>query len=223
MGQFDTLDAYLEHVALVLDIEAESDGDERCRSRRCTRPRASNCRWSSCPAGKSKSSPRSARSTRSGEKGLEEERRLAYVGITRARESARISFAANRQIYGRWTERAALAASSTNCPPTHVDAVSETGYGMQPPGVRDMARRARSPSRLSIARLAARAGTRRASTGKPPHARRRSPPGRAQRRRRRRTTSAATASSTRSSATAACAPSKATSSPSISTRPAKSA
>ena len=37
-----------------------------------------------------------------GEKGLEEERRLAYVGITRAREEAPISFAANRQVYGRW-------------------------------------------------------------------------------------------------------------------------
>ena len=38
-----------------------------------------------------------------GAKGLEEERRLAYVGITRARERCYISFAANRQIYGRWT------------------------------------------------------------------------------------------------------------------------
>ncbi len=40
-----------------------------------------------------------------GEKGLEEERRLAYVGLTRAREEARISFAANRQVYGRWTSQ----------------------------------------------------------------------------------------------------------------------
>ncbi len=40
-----------------------------------------------------------------GEKGLEEERRLAYVGITRAREEARICFAANRQVYGRWTSQ----------------------------------------------------------------------------------------------------------------------
>jgi DNA helicase-2/ATP-dependent DNA helicase PcrA len=34
--------------------------------------------------------------------GLEEERRLAYVGITRAREMAKIYFAANRQVYGSW-------------------------------------------------------------------------------------------------------------------------
>jgi DNA helicase-2/ATP-dependent DNA helicase PcrA len=34
---------------------------------------------------------------------LEEERRLAYVGLTRARKRAIVSFAANRQIYGSWT------------------------------------------------------------------------------------------------------------------------
>src|SRR5260221_7657051 len=34
--------------------------------------------------------------------GLEEERRLAYVGITRARHRAAISFAANRRIHGTW-------------------------------------------------------------------------------------------------------------------------
>jgi DNA helicase-2/ATP-dependent DNA helicase PcrA len=38
-----------------------------------------------------------------GEKALEEERRLAYVGITRARRRAIISHAANRRIYGNWT------------------------------------------------------------------------------------------------------------------------
>jgi DNA helicase-2/ATP-dependent DNA helicase PcrA len=37
-----------------------------------------------------------------GEKALEEERRLAYVGITRARRFAVISHAANRRIYGNW-------------------------------------------------------------------------------------------------------------------------
>lgn len=38
-------------------------------------------------------------------KGLEEERRLAYVGVTRAKQDARISFAANRMVYGRWTSQ----------------------------------------------------------------------------------------------------------------------
>lgn len=38
----------------------------------------------------------------SGAKGLEEERRLAYVGITRARKKLYISHAANRRIYNQW-------------------------------------------------------------------------------------------------------------------------
>ena len=37
-----------------------------------------------------------------GRAGLEEERRLAYVGLTRARKRAKIYFAANRRIHGLW-------------------------------------------------------------------------------------------------------------------------
>lgn len=45
----------------------------------------------------------SARSLKeTGSKGLEEERRLAYVGLTRARKRALITYAANRRIHGRW-------------------------------------------------------------------------------------------------------------------------
>jgi DNA helicase-2/ATP-dependent DNA helicase PcrA len=58
---------------------------------------------------------------------LEEERRLAYVGITRARERAVISFAANRQIYGRW-QSVLPSRFIDELPPEHVDAGSQTGY-----------------------------------------------------------------------------------------------
>ena len=63
-----------------------------------------------------------------GLKGLEEERRLAYVGITRARERCYISFVANRQIYGRW-QSVLPSRFVDELPHEHVDAVSETGYG----------------------------------------------------------------------------------------------
>jgi len=60
---------------------------------------------------------------------LEEERRLAYVGITRAQELCRISFAANRQIYGRW-QSAIPSRFIDELPEEHVDVVSEPGlYG----------------------------------------------------------------------------------------------
>jgi DNA helicase-2/ATP-dependent DNA helicase PcrA len=71
-----------------------------------------------------------------GEKGLEEERRLAYVGITRAREEARISFAANRQVYGRWTSQLP-SRFVDELPLANVEAESETGYYGGGPGMND--------------------------------------------------------------------------------------
>ena len=66
-----------------------------------------------------------------GQASLEEERRLAYVGITRARERCYISFVANRQIYGRW--QAVMPSRFVDeLPHEHVDAVSETGYSGMP-------------------------------------------------------------------------------------------
>jgi DNA helicase II / ATP-dependent DNA helicase PcrA len=58
---------------------------------------------SSCPGWEEGVFPSSARSTKAGERSLEEERRLAYVAITRARRAAVILHAANRRIYGQWT------------------------------------------------------------------------------------------------------------------------
>ena len=64
-----------------------------------------------------------------GNAALEEERRLAYVGITRAEESCRISFAANRQVYGRW-QAAIPSRFIDELPEEHVEVVSEPGlYG----------------------------------------------------------------------------------------------
>jgi DNA helicase-2/ATP-dependent DNA helicase PcrA len=71
-----------------------------------------------------------------GEKGLEEERRLAYVGITRAREEARISFAANRQVYGRWSSQLP-SRFVDELPLDNVQASSETGYYGGGPGMQE--------------------------------------------------------------------------------------
>ncbi|MEL7487808.1 MAG: DUF3553 domain-containing protein, partial [Pseudomonadota bacterium] len=60
---------------------------------------------------------------------LEEERRLAYVGITRAEESCRISFAANRQLYGRW-QTAIPSRFIDELPEEYAEVLSEPGlYG----------------------------------------------------------------------------------------------
>ena len=139
MAQFDTLAGYLEHVALVLDIEAESDGDNVHIS---TLHAAKGLEWPLVflPGWEEQVFPSQRAIDENGEKGLEEERRLAYVGITRSRESARISFAANRQIYGRW-QSVIPSRFVDELPPAHVDAMSETGYAMAPGGVREAASR----------------------------------------------------------------------------------
>ncbi|MBY0562554.1 MAG: UvrD-helicase domain-containing protein [Hyphomonadaceae bacterium] len=139
MGQYDTLEAYLEHVSLVLDIEAESEGENVQLS---TLHAAKGLEWPLVflPGWEEEVFPSKRSIEESGEKGLEEERRLAYVGITRARERAYISFAANRQIYGRW-QTVLPSRFIDELPPANVDAISETGYAMQAGGVREAAAR----------------------------------------------------------------------------------
>ncbi len=139
MGQFDTLEAYMEHVSLVLDIEATSDGANVQLS---TLHAAKGLEWPLVflPGWEEDVFPSKRSIDENGEKGLEEERRLAYVGITRARESARISFVASRQIYGRW-QTVIPSRFIDELPPANVDAISETGYGLQAGGVREAAAR----------------------------------------------------------------------------------
>jgi DNA helicase-2/ATP-dependent DNA helicase PcrA len=68
--------------------------------------------------------------------GLEEERRLAYVGITRAKQRARISFAANRRVHGSW--QAALPSRFIKeIPESHIDAVVDEGFYGGYAGFRD--------------------------------------------------------------------------------------
>jgi DNA helicase-2/ATP-dependent DNA helicase PcrA len=65
----------------------------------------------------------------SGQKGLEEERRLAYVGITRAEELCTISFAANRRVYGQWQSQLP-SRFIDELPVAHVDVLTPPGlYG----------------------------------------------------------------------------------------------
>jgi DNA helicase-2/ATP-dependent DNA helicase PcrA len=61
-----------------------------------------------------------------GRAGLEEERRLAYVGITRARRNVKIYFAANRRVRGLW-QSSLPSRFIDELPEDHVDAVEASG------------------------------------------------------------------------------------------------
>jgi DNA helicase-2/ATP-dependent DNA helicase PcrA len=132
MGEFDSLPAFLEHVELVMDVSREGGGEE---VQILTLHGAKGLEWPMVflPGWEEEVFPSKRSLDESGIKGLEEERRLAYVGITRAREKCQISFVANRQIYGRW-QSVLPSRFVDELPHDHVEAASETGYSTLPGG-----------------------------------------------------------------------------------------
>jgi DNA helicase-2/ATP-dependent DNA helicase PcrA len=135
MGAFESLSAYLEHVSLVMDLDRGA-GDDAVQIMTLHSAKGLEFPLVFLPGWEEGVFPSQRSVDESGAKGLEEERRLAYVGLTRAREEARISFAANRQVYGRWTSQLP-SRFVDELPLAHVEAISETGYYGGGPGLRD--------------------------------------------------------------------------------------
>ena len=133
MGEFDTLAGFLEHVQLVMDASSGGTGEDQVQI--LTLHGAKGLEWPMVflPGWEEEVFPSRRSLDESGLKGLEEERRLAYVGITRARARAYISFVANRQIYGRW-QSVMPSRFVDELPHEHVDAMSETGFSGLPGG-----------------------------------------------------------------------------------------
>lgn len=131
MGEFESLPGFLEHVQLVMDASTGDTSDDQVQI--LTLHGAKGLEWPQVflPGWEEEVFPSRRSLDESGIRGLEEERRLAYVGITRARERCYISFVANRQIYGRW-QSVLPSRFVDELPMKHVDAVSETGYATQP-------------------------------------------------------------------------------------------
>ena len=100
--EFDTLPAFLEHVSLVMEAASQPEADLVSVM---TLHGAKGLEFDIVfLAGWEEGLFPSQRSIdEGGAKALEEERRLAYVGITRARRRLTISFAANRRIYNQWS------------------------------------------------------------------------------------------------------------------------
>ena len=127
MGEFDTLAAYLEHVSLVMDREDSEAGADKISLMTLHAAKGLEFPLVFLPGWEEGTFPSQRALDETGMAGLEEERRLAYVGLTRARERAEIYFAANRQIYGQW-QSALPSRFIDELPPEHVEVKSETGY-----------------------------------------------------------------------------------------------
>ncbi len=99
MHEFETLEGFLEHVSLVMDTAQGDDGD---RVSLMTLHAAKGLEFDTVflTGWEEGLFPHQRALDESGEKGLEEERRLAYVGLTRAKRLAKVSFAQNRRNRG---------------------------------------------------------------------------------------------------------------------------
>jgi DNA helicase-2/ATP-dependent DNA helicase PcrA len=131
VGQLDTfenLQGFLEHVSLVMDNESAESGEKVSIM---TLHAAKGLEFPAVflPGWEDGLFPSQRSMDESGLKGLEEERRLAYVGITRAEEVCTISFVANRRVFGQW-QNAMPSRFIDELPEAHVEVLTPPGlYG----------------------------------------------------------------------------------------------
>ncbi len=122
MEEFDTLGSFLDHVALVMENE-QSDATEKVTIMTLHAAKGLEFDNVFLVGWEEGVFPSQRTLDESGTAGLEEERRLAYVGLTRAKKRATIVHAANRRIYGQWTS-SSPSRFVRELPDAHVD--SET-------------------------------------------------------------------------------------------------
>ena len=103
MHDFENLQGFLEHVALATSIDQDWEGE---KVNMMTMHAAKGLEFDSVflPGWEEGLFPHQKSIEEKGQSGLEEERRLAYVGITRAKKRAYISFSMNRFYQGDWID-----------------------------------------------------------------------------------------------------------------------
>src|SRR5689334_10540455 len=102
MEEFENLHGFLEHISLVMDREGSSD-DEAVSLMTLHSAKGLEFDNVFLPGWEEGLFPSQRTLDEQGRAGLEEERRLAHVGLTRARRRAKLYFATNRRIHGTWT------------------------------------------------------------------------------------------------------------------------
>jgi len=101
MEEYESLPAFLDHVALVMDNDA-SDAEPKVTVMTLHAAKGLEFPYVFLPGWEEGVFPSQRALDEGGNAALEEERRLAYVGLTRARRRAWVLHAANRRVYGTW-------------------------------------------------------------------------------------------------------------------------
>jgi DNA helicase-2/ATP-dependent DNA helicase PcrA len=128
LENFENLQGFLEHVSLVMDNETD-DGGEKVSIMTLHAAKGLEFPVVFLPGWEDGLFPSQRSMDESGVKGLEEERRLAYVGITRAEQICTISFAGNRRVFGQW-QSSLPSRFIDELPEDHVDVLTPPGlYG----------------------------------------------------------------------------------------------
>ncbi len=128
LENFENLQGFLEHVSLVMDNESD-DGGAKVSIMTLHAAKGLEFPVVFLPGWEDGLFPSQRSMDESGQKGLEEERRLAYVGITRAEEVCTISFAGNRRVFGQW-QSSLPSRFIDELPEEHVEVLTPPGlYG----------------------------------------------------------------------------------------------
>lgn len=128
MGEFENLGGYLEHISLVMDNDS-NDTHEKVSLMTLHAAKGLEFDHVFLPGWEEGVFPNQRALDETGAKGLEEERRLAYVGITRAKKQAHVYFAGNRQVFGQW-QSSLPSRFIDELPQDHIEMESAQGlYG----------------------------------------------------------------------------------------------
>ena len=125
LEEWDTIAAFLDHVSLVMENDSNA-GDDAVTVMTLHAAKGLEFDTVFLPGWEEEIFPHRRALDEGGAASLEEERRLAYVGLTRARQKVFVSFAANRRVYNQW--QASLPSRFVGeLPDTGVEHLSDSG------------------------------------------------------------------------------------------------
>lgn len=127
LGDFSSLHEFLEYAALITDTDDVADAEQLVVM---TLHASKGLEFDTVflPGWEDGLFPHQKALDEMGDDGLEEERRLAYVGLTRAKKRAYISFASNRKMYGQW-QNAMPSRFVDELPVDHIQDCTENAMG----------------------------------------------------------------------------------------------